>query len=78
MLFWKLLTVALYSVTDVENLIIRFDVQSNILVSTVNFNKKLAEYEWLTKLTAYARYAYKYVYTLYPIHVRIYLLLYVL
>jgi len=45
MLFWKLLTVALYSVTDVENLIIRFDVQSNILVSTVNFNKKLAEYE---------------------------------
>jgi hypothetical protein len=29
-------------------------------MSTVNFNKKLAECEWLTKLKGYARYAYKY------------------
>ena len=29
-------------------------------MSTVNFNKKLAECEWLTKLTGYVRYAYKY------------------
>ena len=78
MLFWKLLTIALYSVICIENVIIRFDVQSNILVSTANFNKKLAECEWPTKLTAYARYAYTCVYTLYPLHIRIYLLLYVL
>jgi len=45
MLFWKLLTIALYSVIHVENLIIRFDVQSSILVPAVNFNKKLAECE---------------------------------
>ena len=73
MLLWKLLMIASSSVTYVQNLIMRYGMLPTALVLTVNFNKKLAECGWQTKLAGFIRYTYKYILYI-PIHIPIYYL----